>query len=122
MEMLELTQKLNLLIIEDENCVTRTLQRTLKKYWKNIDFADNSALGLSKLDTEEYDVVLTDWDCPEENSGLLIIQNSSVPTVVFTGNSSVSNMDLGVQVLNKTAKPEEINTALVLAWLNNPIN
>jgi two-component system capsular synthesis sensor histidine kinase RcsC len=94
------SKDLCLLIVEDEEIVARMLVRTLKKYWRTISVARSSTEGLNMIAHNEYDVVLTDLDCPMEGEGIRIVQGAGLPVVVHTGNSSAV-LPNGVCVLKK---------------------
>jgi DNA-binding NtrC family response regulator len=109
------SKDLRLLIIEDEEIVLRMLVRSLKAYWKTISVARSSTEGLDMIAHNEYDVVLTDLDCPMEGEGIRIVQGSGLPVVVQTGNSSAI-LPAGVRVLQKPVDRTVLTYALMTEW------
>lgn len=112
-------KNLNLLIIDDDIEICRMLSRALKKYWKSITVKYNCDDGLVSIKTGNFDVVLSDWDCPNEADGLKIIQNSTIPVVIYTGNSSVRQHVRDFHILDKPSDISEINEKLMTVWTKN---
>lgn len=103
------TNDMRLLIVEDEEQVARSLKRILAKHWKIIDVAPNAFEGVQIV--ENYDVVLTDWDCPGKGDGEFIVETAcghKIPCVIHTANTMKSK----VSVVNKPCDAEEIMAAL----------
>jgi DNA-binding NtrC family response regulator len=113
-------KSLNLLIIDDDIEVSRMLSRALKRYWNTIEVRHNANDGLKAIESGNFDIVLTDWDCPNENDGMKIIQESNIPVVVHTGNSTVKNhlSDIlsDIPVIEKPSDILEINRTLEDTW------
>jgi len=108
-------KKTRLLIVEDDVFVARMLKRVLSRYWGEIDVAYSAVDGINKLigPNVKYDVVITDWDCPEEGSGMGVIakaQHRGIPVVLHTANPTVSSKDF--EVIYKPADVDDINEAL----------
>lgn len=112
-----ITKILNLLIIDDDIELCRMLSRSLKKYWKNIIVKYNCDDGLAAIQTGNFDIVLSDWDCPNEADGLKIIQNSTIPVVIYTGNSNAIQHVRKLHILDKPADISKINETLLNVWL-----
>lgn len=112
---------LDLLIIEDDEQVARMAKRALKRSWKNIYVAHSCEEGLELLDTISLDVILSDWDCPNEGDGARIVQNAHLPVVIYTGNEHVKNICKAVTVLSKPTDINDITLALFDAWEKFPI-
>lgn len=119
MDRSKLTKKMNLLVIDDETTVSRATARCLRNSWRDISFASNAEEGLNAIRSGKFDVALSDWDCPE-GGGQRIVQNSTIPVVIHTGNSDVPNI-CNAKVVMKGSLKDAINKALVDAWLNFPI-
>lgn len=110
---------LALLIVEDDEVVSRMLVRVLKASFKSVTVALSCDAGLSEMKTKKYDVILSDWDCPKAGDGIRIIgfaKSLSTPVVVCTGNST-AEVPPGVIVIHKPADISEIRNALVDAWI-----
>lgn len=108
------TTDLNLLVVDDEHRIARMAKRSLGKKWKSVTLAYSADEGIEALKSGEFDVVLTDWDCPGEGSGYLVIQSTDLPAVVQTGTKGVTCP--GVRVLNKPVSADVIYEALVEAY------
>jgi DNA-binding NtrC family response regulator len=109
------SKELNLLVVEDDPQMARMLKRILDKYWKNVTVAESAGHGIAFLAGGVYDVVLTDWDCPNPGDGLRVINSTTLPVVIHTGNKVVCGV---VCVLQKPADITVINDALMSAWRN----
>jgi DNA-binding NtrC family response regulator len=109
------SKDLRLLIVEDEEIVVRMLIRSLKKHWRTISVARSSTEGLNMIAHNEYDVVLTDLDCPMEGEGIRIVQGSGLPVVVQTGNSSAV-LPNDVCVLRKPVDTMVLIHTLMAEW------
>jgi DNA-binding response OmpR family regulator len=96
---------MNLLIVEDNDLIARMLKRTLSKEF-DIRVAYSVEEGLEELKQNDFDIVLTDWDCPDSGNGIEIVKAANVPVVVHTGNSDV--FVPGVKVLFKPCSPKVI--------------
>jgi DNA-binding response OmpR family regulator len=103
---------MNLLIVEDNTLVARMLKRVLSKEF-NIRLAYSVEQGLRSLLEYNFDVVLTDWDCPDYGNGIEIVKAADIPVVVHTGNSDV--FIPGVKVLSKPCSPKVICQELLKA-------
>lgn len=112
-------KNLNLLIIDDDIEICRMLSKTLKKHWKSVTTKYNCDDGLVAIKTGNFDVVLSDWDCPNEADGLKIIKNSTIPVVIYTGNSMVRQHVRDFHVIDKPADISEINETLINIWLKH---
>jgi len=105
--------ELNLLVVDDEECVARMLKRTLRRKWKSVTLAFSADEGVEAIKSGGFDAVLTDWDCPSEGSGYRVVQSTDLPVVVQTGTIGVTCP--GVQVLSKPVDTEDICKALMEA-------
>ncbi len=78
-----------LLIIDDEDIVLKSCQRILRDSGYSIDTASNGEEGLSMLDLDDYDLVVTDLMMPGM-SGMDVLRTIKekkidVTVVIFTG-------------------------------------
>ena len=108
-------KKTRLLIVEDDTFVARMLRRVLSRHWEEIDVAYSADDGINKLigPDVKYDVVITDWDCPEEGSGMGVIaksQHRGIPVVLHTANPTIRSKDF--EVIYKPADADCIIEAL----------
>ncbi len=64
--MLELDLDLKVLVVEDTESMRRIIKSVLKGFgYKDIQEAANGKEGLARLRTEDYGLVITDWNMPE---------------------------------------------------------
>ncbi|OUD12300.1 hybrid sensor histidine kinase/response regulator [Thioflexithrix psekupsensis] len=84
----------NVLIIEDDNHVIEALIRLLEHWGLNTRHAYNAETALSTLDTFSPDLILTDYQLQQGETGLAIIKlvehhlNRPIPSLIITGNTS----------------------------------
>lgn len=84
-----MNQQKRLLIIDDEDIVLKSCQRILRDSGYRIDTASNGEDGLSMLDRDDYDLVVTDLMMPGM-SGMDVLKTIKekkidVTVVIFTG-------------------------------------
>lgn len=118
----------NVLVVDDESMVARLISRFVSLKFGNkivIDWVDSALHGVNRLGnpTYEYDLVITDWNCPHENGGLEIVQQCrkiDIHVIVYTGDLGNKNLnkvyEYGVMVIDKSQNIEtlmdEIQNAL----------
>ena len=60
--------KLRFLVVDDFSTMRRIIRNLLKELgYTNVDEAEDGAMGLSKLQSEKYDFVVSDWNMPNMN-------------------------------------------------------
>jgi two-component system, response regulator YesN len=110
------------LIIDDDQNITRTFARILQKKGYQVDTAENGKEAIQKTQNRRYHAVVTDICLPDINGvdllDLLCDHGYKMVKIVITGNpnmleqkKSANNADA---YLLKPVKPEEL-----LALLNN---
>ncbi len=112
-------KELRLLVVEDNEMVSRMLQRVLPRYWKVVVMVKTADEGINELSNRKYDIVLTDWDCPVKGDGKKVVSKCNslrIPVVVHTGNIELASKLF--TVVNKPADIDEINRVLIEAWEN----
>jgi DNA-binding NtrC family response regulator len=107
-------EALNLLVVDDEEQVGRVVARCLRKQWHRITVVRTVEDGMRELGTGEYDVVLSDLDCPGINSGLAVVHGSRIPVVVYTGREGASAD--GAPVFYKPVDMELLSDELLRVW------
>lgn len=50
----------NVLVIDDEKAISQILSHALNRFGYNVDTANSGTDGISKFDTEPFDLVITD--------------------------------------------------------------
>jgi DNA-binding NtrC family response regulator len=111
-------KNLNLLIIDDDEQITRMLSRVMKNTWKSITVKHSCDDGLIALQDGNFDIILSDWDCPQKADGLKIVQHSTIPFVIYTANSKLKYDMPNIHILTKPCDICEIYDALVNEWIN----
>ncbi len=84
-------EKKKILFVEDSPTMRRIIFNSLKKLGiENITEAENGVDALEKLQKQDYDMILTDWNMPEMNGQELVEhirkmdKYKSVPILMIT--------------------------------------
>src|SRR5215213_5569208 len=109
----------NILIIDDEKAIRKTLSEILSFEGYKIDEAVDGEEGLKKFKDKTYDVVLSDIKMPKVD-GIDFLQravenNSDVPVIMISGHG---NIETAVEAVKKGAydfiqKPPDLNRLLI---------
>ena len=109
----------NILIIDDEKAIRKTLSEILSYEGYKIDEAADGEEGIKKFSGTTYDVVLCDIKMPRID-GLEFLEkakeiNSDVPIIVISGHG---NIETAVEAVKKGAfdyisKPPDLNRLLI---------
>lgn len=109
----------NLLIIDDEKAIRKTLTEILSYEGYKIDEAENGEEGLKKFKEKTYDVVLCDIKMPKLD-GLEFLDrarehNPDVPVIMISGHGTI---ETAVEAVKKGAydyisKPPDLNRMLI---------
>ena len=109
----------NILIIDDEKAIRKTLYEILSFEGHKIDEASDGEEGLKKFIEKTYDVVLCDIKMPKMD-GIEFLEkakqfNSDVPIIMISGHG---NIDTAVDAVKKGAydyisKPPDLNRLLI---------
>ena len=68
--MMDITEKVKILVIDDELSMRQFLQILLKKDGYDVTTAENGEIALSKLKKENFTVILMDYNMPEAIDGI----------------------------------------------------
>ncbi|HXD93416.1 MAG TPA: sigma-54 dependent transcriptional regulator [Bacteroidia bacterium] len=108
-----------ILLIDDEKSIRRSLREILEFEKYQVEEAEDGLIGLSKIATESFDVVLCDVKMPKLD-GLELLQKLSsegneTPLVMMSGHG---NIETAVEAVKKGAydfltKPVDLNRLLV---------
>ncbi|MHB8262103.1 MAG: sigma-54-dependent transcriptional regulator [Bacteroidia bacterium] len=108
-----------ILLIDDEKSIRRSLREILEFEKYQVDEAEDGLIGLAKITSEQFDVVLCDVKMPKLD-GLELLQKlssigSEVPLVMMSGHG---NIETAVEAVKKGAydfltKPVDLNRLLV---------
>ena len=109
----------NILIIDDEKAIRKTLSEILSYEGYKIEEASDGEEGLKKFSSANYDVVLCDIKMPKMD-GLEFLEkaklvNPDVPIVIISGHG---NIETAVEAVKKGAydyisKPPDLNRLLI---------
>ena len=109
----------NILIIDDEKAIRKTLSEILSYEGYKIDEAADGEEGIKKFSSTTYDVVLCDIKMPKID-GLEFLEkakeiNADVPIIVISGHG---NIETAVEAVKKGAfdyisKPPDLNRLLI---------
>ena len=109
----------NILIIDDEQAIRKTLTEILRFEGYKIDEAADGEEGLKKFSDTPYDLVLCDVKMPKMD-GIEFLEksraiNSDVPIIVISGHG---NIETAVEAVKKGAfdfisKPPDLNRLLI---------
>lgn len=109
----------NILIIDDERAIRRTLREILEYEKYKVDDAEDGSDGLAKIRAKDFDIVLCDITMPKMN-GLEVLdavleEKPDLPIVMISGNDQI---ETAVEAIKKGAfdyipKPLDLNRLLV---------
>jgi len=109
----------NILIIDDEKAIRKTLGEILSYEGYKIDEAGDGEEGLKKFKDKEYDVILCDIKMPKID-GIEFLErvkesNPDIPIIMISGHG---NIDTAVEAVKKGAydfisKPPDLNRLLI---------
>ncbi|MBA3674830.1 MAG: response regulator, partial [Chitinophagaceae bacterium] len=109
----------NILIIDDEKSIRKTLTEILSYEGYKIDEAGDGEEGLKKFKEKTYDLVLCDIKMPKLD-GIEFLEkakqiNADVPIIIISGHG---NIETAVEAVKKgafdyIAKPPDLNRMLI---------
>jgi DNA-binding response OmpR family regulator len=105
------SKDLKLLVIDDEISIRKMLKRLLKNHFKSVKIVESSARGISEAQKGKFDIILTDWECPEYNGAIKVVNNVNIPVVIMTGN--ITNKHPDVKIIYKPFEIESVIRVLV---------
>jgi len=109
----------NILIIDDEKSIRRTLREILEYEKYKVEEADNGADGLTMLKDGDFDAVLCDIKMPKTDGMELLDKatqtNPDVPIIMISGHGTI---DTAVEAVKRGAfdfiqKPPDLNRLLI---------
>ena len=68
--MMENSEKVKILVVDDELSMRQFLQILLKKDGYDVTTAENGEIALNKLKSEKFPVILMDYNMPEAIDGI----------------------------------------------------
>jgi DNA-binding NtrC family response regulator len=109
----------NILIIDDEKAIRKTLGEILSYEGYKIEDAENGEDGLYKIKEKNYDVVLCDIKMPKVD-GLEFLEkakeiNPDVPIIMISGHGTIETAVEAVKkgAFDYVAKPPDLNRLLI---------
>ena len=108
-----------ILIIDDEKAIRKTLSEILSYEGYKIDDAENGEEGLKKIREKSYDVILCDIKMPKVD-GLEFLEkakeiNPDVPIIMISGHGTIETAVEAVKkgAFDYVAKPPDLNRLLI---------
>jgi DNA-binding NtrC family response regulator len=89
-------EKKRILIIDDDVLIHKMLKRYISYHFKEkvkVSSVFSTQEGLLNLErySNKYNLVITDWNCSEENSGMEIVACTQfrfgIPVIIYTGDT-----------------------------------
>lgn len=92
------------LVVDDFSTMRRIVRNLLKELgYSNVDEAEDGSMALSKLRSEQFDFVISDWNMPVMD-GLTMLQNiradaalSKLPVLMVTAEAKKENIIAAAQ-------------------------
>ncbi len=107
-------KNIKILVVDDAPMIRRILKNLLKEMgFVNIDEAEDGAVALQKLRSQQYDFVITDWNMPNM-TGIELVQEirkdpnlKHIPIMMVTAEAKKENIILALKsgVNNYIVKP-----------------
>ncbi len=109
----------NILIIDDEKAIRKTLTEILSYEGYTIDEAGDGEEGLKKFSASKYDVVLCDIKMPKMD-GIEFLEkaklvNPDIPIIIISGHGNIENAVDAVKkgAFDYISKPPDLNRLLI---------
>jgi len=112
-----MTQKRNILVVDDDDVIRMACELTLKADGMNVDTVENGKIGIEKIKTNFYDMILLDLMMPEmpgsEFLEFVHEYDKNIIVIIITGfatiESAVDTLKKGAyDYLPKPFTPEEL--------------
>ncbi len=109
--------KKNILVVDDDKSILRTLTRILQKAGYEVDTAETGKEAMEKADKQNYKVALVDVRLPDiDGTDLLINMKNELQGTVKIVITGFPSMDVGVKALDggadaylvKPVKPDDL--------------
>lgn len=121
--LVDLEEKIHVLHVDDDSDFLKTAKQCLEMQGEfQVDTAISAKEARAKLEKEKYDVIISDYQMPEEDGleflKLIRGEGNTTPFILLTGKGreevAINALNLGVdQYLNKGGRPETVYTELV---------
>lgn len=125
-------EKKRILTVDDDSLICKMLKRCIDSYFKDKDikvsYVCSTQECLSNLEkySDKYNLVITDWNCPEENSGMKIVTCAQfrfgIPVIVYTGDTLLAKRVLDNKYLEMGIYCPVVNKSDDISKLMEVIN
>jgi DNA-binding NtrC family response regulator len=122
----------HILLVDDDELICRVINRCIDAFFKEkiikVSYAMSAGKGVFVLNMHpgKYDLVITDWDCPESNAGMHIINCAQlkfgIPVIVNTGDVLAVKRYLGEQHIDQYFSPPILSKGDDIQILMEEIN
>lgn len=109
----------NILLVDDEKSIRKTLKEILEYEGYTVDEAQDGAEGLRMIQDGDYDVVLMDIKMPKMD-GMEVLEkmqqsNADVPVIMISGHGTLETAVDAVKkgAFDYVAKPPDLNRLLI---------
>ena len=99
---IEKLKDLSILIVDDESFILETMAHFLKRRAKQVDTAENGQQALALIETNQYDVIVSDIEMPEMNGYELYEAVSKKGEVQFIFLSGHDSEDIEERFIKQT--------------------
>lgn len=113
----------NILLIDDDKGILHALSMLLENWGYHVDCAETAESGLAKYDATHYDLVISDYRLPNQQTGIDVIkaikEQRDTPAVLLTGEVDLGKLEreikdpnISYKILNKPVKPAALRFLL----------
>jgi len=110
---------MDILVVEDDQVTSKLLEKTLEKHGYNVVLADNGQAAWELFNTQNFDIIITDWMLPEMDGITLCKKIRQVKSkkyiyiIILTSKDELADSVEGFQAgaddyIIKPFKPEEL--------------
>ncbi|MGA1931808.1 PAS domain-containing protein [Arcobacter sp. YIC-464] len=125
-EILKLSQKLNILYVEDDEILRSETAKLLKYFFANVITAQDGIEGIEKFKTNQIDIIMSDI-CMPKLDGLQMIKeikksNPNIPTIINSAFNEVSYLHESINLKIDEYLIKPLNLEKLKESLNKTIN
>lgn len=125
-EILKLSQKLNILYVEDDETLRTETSKLLNYFFANVVTAENGIEGIEKFKSNQIDLIMTDI-CMPKLDGLSMIKeikksNPNIPTIINSAFNDVSYLHESINIKIDEYLIKPLNLEKLKESLNKTIN
>jgi len=112
-----------ILLIDDDKGILNALSMLLENWGYHVDCAETAENGLTKYEATNYDLVISDYRLPNQQTGIDVIkaikEQRDTPAVLLTGEVDLGRLEreikdpnINYRILNKPVKPAALRFLL----------